>query len=142
MEKFRWALLGLNLLLTLALIFLLNAEGAGSIAKGSWEYKDLISILLTVVSVIVTFIGIIIAIAAIWGIQTLRTLAETKAVETSKLGSEAFLKSEEFKQIVEAQIRDSIQLSARDAVQDALAPLIVRSEDGTDDGNGDEEWVD
>lgn len=98
--------------------------------------------LLTVVSVIVTFVGIIIAVAAIWGFQTLRSMAESKAIETSKLGSEAFLKSDEFQGIVDAQIRTAIQSSARDAVQDALAPLIVRNEDGAEDGNGDQEWVD
>lgn len=142
MEKFRWANIALNLVLTIALILLLNAEGAGMIVKGDWEYKDLISVLLTVVSLIVTFIGIIIAIAAIWGFQTLKAMAEAKAVETSRTGSENFLKSEEFQSIVDRQIQASIQASARDAVQDALAPLIVKTEDGANEGNGDQEWVD
>ncbi|QWC55802.1 hypothetical protein F7D01_00710 [Erythrobacter sp. 3-20A1M] len=128
--------------LTIALILLLHAVGAELIVKGSWEYKDLISILLTVVSVIVTFVGIIIAIAAIWGFQTLKTMAEEKAVETSKLGSEAFLKSPEFQTIINTRIQTAIEASARDAVQDALAPLIVRNDDGASEGNGEQEWVD
>lgn len=39
------------------LLLLLDAQGAALIRPGDWEYKDLIAILLTVVSLIVTFIG-------------------------------------------------------------------------------------
>lgn len=135
-------MIAINSLLFGALLLLLDAQGASLITKGDWEYQDLVAVLLAVVSIMVTFIGIIIAVAAIWGFQTLKSMAEAKAVETSKLGSETFLKSDEFQGTLKSEIQAAIQSSARDAVQDALAPLIVKNDDGVEHQGGDEEWVD
>ena len=142
MQHSNWAMIAINSLLFGALLLLLDAQGASLITKGDWEYQDLVAVLLAVVSIMVTFIGIIIAVAAIWGFQTLKSMAEAKAVETSKLGSETFLKSDEFQGTLKSEIQAAIQSSARDAVQDALAPLIVKNDDGVEHQGGDEEWVD
>jgi len=123
------------------LFLLLDVQGAAIITKGSWEYKDLVAILLTVVSVIVTFVGIIVAVAAIWGFQTIRAMAEEKAVEVSRAGSTQYLQSEEFAASVRAQVDEEMRKRAQEAVQDALAPVIVPS-DAPDHPAGDEQWHD
>lgn len=123
-------------------LVLLSAQGAGLITRGAWEYKDLIGILLTVVSVIVTFVGIIIAVAAIWGFQTLKSMAEEKAVETSRTGSAAYLKSDAFKADLKAEIQEAIQSAAREAVQDALTPALLKAETAPEHQVKDEKWRD
>jgi len=141
----RWVGLAIgvtNLAVLAALLFLLSARGASAITPGAWEYKDLIAILLTAVSVIVTFIGFIVAVAAIWGFQTLKAMAEEKAIETSKLGSSAYLKSDEFKADLAVQIGATMQTTAREAVQDALASVIVPADVAPEHQVGDEEWHD
>lgn len=57
----------LNGMLFAALLLLIDAQGAALLRPGDWEYKDLVSVMLTTVGAIVTFIGIIVAVAAIWG---------------------------------------------------------------------------
>ncbi|WP_375271104.1 hypothetical protein [Sphingomonas sp.] len=124
------------------LLLLLDAQGASLIKPGAWEYKDLIAILLSVVSLIVTFIGFIVAVAAIWGFQTLRGMAEQTAVETSKLGSESYLASGGFKKIVDTAISQAMEARARDAVQDALGTSVLRADAAPEHQQGDEAWQD
>lgn len=68
--------------------------------SGALEYKDLISILLTAVTVVLAVLGIGIAILAIWGYKEFMTKAESKAEEAaSKIAKElvnTYLTSEEF----------------------------------------------
>lgn len=124
------------------LLLLLDVQGASLIRPGDWEYKDLIAILLTVVSLIVTFIGFIVAVAAIWGFQTLRGFAEQLAVETSKTGSDNYFSSEKFKEQVDAAIAAGMETRARDAVQDVLRTSIVTSDAAPEHQMRDEEWRD
>ena len=124
------------------LLLLLDVQGASLIRPGVWEYKDLIAILLSVVSLIVTFIGFIVAVAAIWGFQTLRGIAEKLAVETSKSGSDNYLSSEQFAQRVDIAIATAMETRARDAVQDALGASIVRADAAPEHQVRDEEWRD
>ena len=131
-----------NILMFVTLLVLLDAQGAGLISKGDWEYKDLVAVLLSTLSVIVTFVGIIIAVAAIWGFQTLRNMAEEKAIETSKLGSAAYLSSDEFKASLNTAIEGAIQSAARDAVQDALTPAVLKSDVAPEHQVKDEAWRD
>jgi uncharacterized membrane protein YcjF (UPF0283 family) len=141
----RWVRLAIgvtNLALLVALLFLLSANGASAIVPGAWEYKDLIAILLTAVSVIITFIGFIVAVAAIWGFQTLKGMAEEKAIETSKLGSSAYLSSDAFKADLAEQIKAAMQTAAREAVQDALTSVIVPADVAPEHQVGDEKWQD
>ncbi|TDW63532.1 hypothetical protein EDF57_1053 [Novosphingobium sp. PhB55] len=124
------------------LLLLLDVQGANLIRPGAWEYKDLIAILLSVVSLIVTFIGFIVAVAAIWGFQTIRGIAEQMAVETSKSGSDSYLSSEKFKESVDAAITAAMEARARDAVQDALSASIVTADAAPEHQMRDEEWRD
>jgi len=124
------------------LLLLLDVQGAALIKPGAWEYKDLIAILLSVVSLIVTFIGFIVAVAAIWGYQTLRGMAEKLAVETSKTGSETYLNSEAFGQRIDAALTVAMELRARDAVQDALGASILTADAAPEHQGHDTEWHD
>ncbi|RYY22858.1 MAG: hypothetical protein EOP62_21950 [Sphingomonadales bacterium] len=124
------------------LLLLLDLQGAALIRPGAWEYKDLIAILLSVVALIVTFIGFIVAVAAIWGFQTLRGIAEQAAVETSKSGSDTYLSSEQFNQRMDAAISASMEARARDAVQNALGASIVSADASPEHQVRDEEWRD
>ncbi len=141
----RWikrAFLAGNVVMFAMLLLLLDVQGAHLIKPGAWEYKDLIAILLSVVSLIVTFIGFIVAVAAIWGFQTLRGMAEKMAVETSKLGSETYLNSEKFKASVDAAITIAMEAQARDAVQSALGTSILGSDAAPEHQVRDEAWRD
>ena len=131
----------LNGVMFVALFLLLDLQGAAIITKGNWEYKDLIAILLSVVSIIVTFVGIIVAVAAIWGFQTLKAMAEEKAIEVSKTGSAKYLHSDEFAASIRAQVDVEFTKRAQEAVQDALAPVIVPA-DMPDHQAGDQPWQD
>jgi hypothetical protein len=141
----RWikhVILAANVLMFGMLLLLLDLQGASLIRPGAWEYKDLIAILLTVVSLIVTFIGFIVAVAAIWGFQTLRNIAEQISLETSKTGSDSYFKSEKFTERVDAAITAAMESRARDAVQDALGASILKSDAAPEHQVRDEEWRD
>jgi len=141
----RWikrAVLAANIVMFGMLLLLLDVQGAALIKPGAWEYKDLIAILLSVVSLIVTFIGFIVAVAAIWGYQTLRGMAEKLAVETSKTGSETYLNSEAFGQRIDAALTVAMELRARDAVQDALGASILTADAAPEHQGHDTEWHD
>lgn len=136
------AVLAANVLMFGLLLLLLDVQGATLIRPGAWEYKDLIAILLSAVSLIVTFIGFIVAVAAIWGFQTIRGIAEQMAVETSKSGSDSYLSSEKFKESVDVAITAAMEARARDAVQDALSGSIVTADAAPEHQMRDEEWRD
>lgn len=141
----RWikrAILVANVVMFGLLLLLLDLQGAALIQPGAWEYKDLIAILLSAVSLIVTFIGFIVAVAAIWGFQTIRGMAEQMAVETSKSGSDSYLSSAKFKESVDAAITAAMDARARDAVQDALSASIVTADAAPEHQMRDEEWRD
>jgi hypothetical protein len=141
----RWikrAVIAANMTMFGMLLLLLDVQGAALIKPGAWEYKDLIAILLSVVSLIVTFIGFIVAVAAIWGYQTLRGMAEKLAVETSKTGSETYLNSEAFGQRINAALTVALELRARDAVQDALGASILTADAAPEHQGHDTEWHD
>jgi heme/copper-type cytochrome/quinol oxidase subunit 2 len=67
---------------------------------GALEYKDLVSILLTAVTVVLAVLGIAIAILAIWGYKEFMAKAESKATESAgavaKTLVDTYLTSEEF----------------------------------------------
>lgn len=142
MRWVRRAILLANFVMFGLLLLLLDVQGAALIKPGAWEYKDLIAILLSVVSLIVTFIGFIVAVAAIWGFQTLRTIAEQISVETSKSGSDNYFNSEKFAERVDRAITTAMEIRARDAVQDALGTSILKSDAAPEHQMRDEEWRD
>jgi hypothetical protein len=138
----KWALALVNFGMLATLLLLLDAQGARLISKGDWEYKDLIAIQLSVVSIIVTFVGIIVAVAAIWGFQTLKAMAEEKAIEASKAGSAEYLGSDDFKASVKLEIQSAIDAAAKEAVQNALQPVVLAADAAPEHQAGDQKWVD
>lgn len=107
-------------------VWMFVAQGAPLLRPGpGWEYKDLVAILLSVVSIVVTFIGIIVAVAAIWGYQSIRAIAEQKAEETSRAGCDDYLKSESFQATVGAAIREQIENEVRSAFQTDLGASVL-----------------
>lgn len=142
MKWYHWLLIVTNALTFICLLLLLDAQGASMIVKGDWEYKDLVAVLLSVVSIIVTFIGIIVALAAIWGYQTIKSMAEEKAVQTSSVAINAHLGSDAFSTKVDEAIRARMDAVAKDVVQDTLNPLILRSDAAPEFQVKDEEWRD
>ena len=131
-----------NLAFFAGAVWFLSENGAASIAPGKWEYKDLISILLTVVSVIVTFIGIIVAVAAIWGYQSIRNVAEQKAEETSRQGCDDYLRSDVFRNAIDLALQARIELHAKEAVQNALGPAVLSADAAPEFKQDDREWRD
>lgn len=145
-------LLVLNLFLATALFWFLLLGASKTIMPGAWEYKDLVSVLLTVVTVVLAFIGVIVAGAAIWGYQSLKSIAEEKAVKTSQAGCDQYLKSPEFRTQIEAAIREKLEAEAKEAIQNALAPAVLQADTApefnaapagdADAKKGDEAWRD
>lgn len=131
-----------NLAFFVAVVWVLASHGASSIQPGDWEYKDLIAVLLTVVSIIVTFIGIIVAVAAIWGYQSLKSVAEQKAEETSRLGCDVYFQSDAFRVRVDSALQTRIEFQAKEAVQNALGPAVLSADAAPEFQQEDREWHD
>ncbi|MBZ9906121.1 hypothetical protein FJ950_18535 [Mesorhizobium sp. B2-3-14] len=143
-----------NLLFFVGLAAFLHWHASGLIVPGVWEYKDLVAVLLTTVTVVLAFIGVIVAGAAIWGYQSIKSIAEEKAEATSKAGCDDYLKSPVFREQVDQAIRQRLAAEAKEAVQDALGPAVLKADDapefqepvdaGAHAGNaeGDQKWRD
>jgi hypothetical protein len=126
-----WAnriILFLNICLIGALSWIWLTKGSFSIVPGAWEYKDLISILLTAVTVVLAFIGFIVGGAAIWGYQSIRAIAEEKAEKISAAGCNSYLNSQDFFSKIDTAIRDRLESEAKNAVQNALAPVVLSAD--------------
>jgi uncharacterized membrane protein YidH (DUF202 family) len=132
----------LNGLLFAALLMLIDAQGASLLRPGDWEYKDLVSVMLTTVGVIVTFIGIIVAVAAIWGYQSITSIAEKKAEETSKAGSDVYLQSAAFQTRLDAVILERMENIRKESVQTELGASVLVSDASGAPDEGDKQWQD
>ena len=71
-------LLAVNAVLLIVAIAYIVTRGIAAPPTG-WDYKDLITILLTVLGAILAALAIFIGIAAVWGYSVLRQAAEEKA---------------------------------------------------------------
>jgi len=101
----------------------------------SWDYKDVVSILLSIVTVALTVLGIIIAIAAFWSYQKITEAAEQRA----EGASERFLTSEAFLTRLDIHIVERLRNERQSQVQPNLD---VSEPDGGGAGGKDEPWVD
>ena len=82
----------------------------------SWDYKDVVSILLAIVTVALTILGIVIAIAAFWSYQKITDLAADRAESASKL----FLGSPTFTDRVDAIISERMENLRKDQLEKTL----------------------
>jgi len=100
-----------------------------------WDYKDVVSILLAIVTVALTVLGIIIAVAAFWSYQKITEAAEQRA----EGASERFLLSEAFLTRLDVHIIERLKNERQNQVQPNLD---VQEPDGGETGATDEPWVD
>ena len=130
-----------NLVLFAALGWLILSQGLPLRPSAGWEYKDLISALLTVVTIILAFIGLVVGIAAVWGWQTISKGAAREAAKVSAEQTDAHLQSESFQGALKVLIAEQLEKMKKAEVQ---AEVIV--DPGRDAPAGppaaDEPWQD
>jgi hypothetical protein len=101
----------------------------------SWDYKDVVTILLAIVTISLTVLGILIAIAAFISYQKIVDLAGERA-ETA---SEQFLVSPAFQTRVDLLISERM----KNAQTDELEAKLDVTQDNTGPGSAaDEPWID
>lgn len=105
----------IGIAVTISSIFLIKIVPA-SVKQYQMSYADLSAILLTAVSILVTILGIVVAILAFWGYRTILKTAK----QSAKDHIEAKLE-------VQGDLRIHIEDIASGLVKD-LVPPIVRSE--------------
>lgn len=103
-----------------------------------WDYKDVVSILLAIVTVALTVLGIIIAIAAFWGYQKITEAAVEKAEKASAMATDTFLGSTIFQTRLELLISEQMRNIRRDQIEPSL-DVSSGQEDGAP---GDQPWED
>lgn len=89
-----------------------------------WSAVDLVTVLLTVVTIVLAALGIFIAMAAILGYQALSDQSRKQAQETSASQVGDFLRSEAFAEQLRAIVSEQTKNYDRD---EALATLNARS---------------
>lgn len=104
----------------------------------SWDYKDVVSILLAIVTVALTILGIIIAVAAFWSYQKIIEIASDKAEHASKRTTTDYLDSTAFA----ARLDLIILERTRNYRKDQLEPHLDVSAPGGVEPVGDQPWED
>lgn len=101
----------------------------------NWDYKDVVSLLLAVVTVALTVLGIIIALAALWGYQQITQAAANRAAQASDI----YFESTTFIARLDLLISERM----KNARKDEIEPSLDVSNDGAPkDGGADEVWTD
>lgn len=133
-----------NFLLFLALVWLITARGVPLHATNGWDYKDVIAVLLTVVTVVLTFIGLVVALAAIWGWQTISQGAATEAAKASASQTDHHLQSDTFKAGLKLLIMEQMENMKKSSVQDDVVVDVGALEAAAlnFDSEHDEVWED
>ena len=134
-------LFGANLALILALVIVIAFQGLPLRASAGWEYKDVVANLLTVVTVVLTFIGLAVALAAIWGWQTISQGAASQAAKGATDRVDSYLEDEAFKSKLAILIKEQYENMQKADVQDVV--IAEQSVTAAPDGStADEEWND
>ena len=102
----------------LALVALLATYGVSHTLPASmpngWDYKDVVSMLLAIVTVALTVLGIIVAIAAFVGFQKISEIAAENAERSSDRRTDEFFGSDAFNARVEAVILERMKNMRKD----------------------------
>jgi hypothetical protein len=125
-----------------AVFWLFVNPATAALRPGTWEYKDLIAVLLSVVAIIVTFIGLFVAVGAIWGYQAIRGIAEHRAEEAAISSSQIHLGSEAFKADLLIAIREQMENEVRGMVQTAISGQRSDPVAASVPQQGDQQWRD
>lgn len=113
-------LLAGNVLLFAVLGWLLIAQGLPLHPSPGWEYKDLVSVLLTVVTIVLAFLGLAVALAAIWGWQTISQGAARRAAEVATDKTDAHLQSDDFQAKLKVLVEEQVENIKRAAAQQRI----------------------
>lgn len=150
MKVTNYLLLGANGLFLAILLWLVLSQGLHLHPSDGWEYKDLVSVLLTVVTIVLTFIGLVVALAAIFGWQTISQGATRRASEVAQGATDTHLRSDDFqsklKVLVEEQVENIKKAAAQQQITPETVPVpqipISPARGGTDSSLPDETWQD
>lgn len=108
----------------------------------SWDYKDVVSILLAIVTIALTVLGVIIAVAAFYSYQKLTEIASERAGEVagdvSATRTTTFLGSADFHARVDAIILERIANMRKDEIE----PSLDVTADGVAAPAADTPWTD
>ena len=86
----------------------------------SWDYKDVVALLLGVVTAGLTVVGIIIAIAAFWSYQQITQAASERAEKASKETTDQFLSSATFQTRLDILISERMKNMRKDEIEPGL----------------------
>lgn len=91
-----------------AVVWLLQS-GSFKLSPGSMTYEQLAATLLAASALIVTIIGIVVAVLALWGYREFQRTAEKKASKAAKRKVEAELQTGEIRQHIETIVVNFLQ---------------------------------
>ncbi|WP_156390638.1 hypothetical protein [Caulobacter sp. Root487D2Y] len=113
--------------------FLVVFAWRGAPSLSGWEYKDVIGILLTTVTVVVAGLALFLGLAAVWGYQKISEEASKDAIKAMQL----YLRSDEFFGIVSSIVSDRM----KGDMQAILASRVITEEIDGAPPSPDEPWV-
>jgi len=87
----------------------------------SWDYKDVVTILLSIVTVGLTMLVILVAVATLWGYQQISDHAGKRGEEASVKSAKEYLGSEDFRN----DLRDAISEHRKNEAQDQFGAGLV-----------------
>lgn len=96
---------------------------------GPWEYKEFVTILLTVVTIVLAVLGLGIAVLAIWGYYRLQATAEERAAKVAETTTDSHLGSKAFEEQLSGIIDEIFTRRAADRVT-GPAGQVEEPEDG------------
>ena len=128
-----------GLLLYLIALLLIGAHvawmtwhGLGDPPAG-WTYNDLLTILLTVTIIVMTALGLGIALLAVWGYKNLRDGAIEKAEKAVSDKADSYLKSQAFRDTLDSAINERIKKEVAGELRDL--------QQGVENGDGTAEEI-
>lgn len=120
MSRWNKILFGANLVTILMLMVVMASQGLPLRSSPGWEYKDIVANLLTVVTIVLAFIGLAVALAAIWGWQTISQSAAAKAAKGASDWVNDYVENEAFKSRLASLIKEQQENIQKESVQDAV----------------------
>ncbi|MDX8358572.1 hypothetical protein [Sphingopyxis terrae] len=131
-----------NILFLIALVAVIVFQGLPLNASPGWEYKDVVANLLTVVTIVLAFIGLAVALAAIWGWQTISQGAAAKAMQAAQSKVDTYIESDVFKERLAISLREQYENMEKTKAQDAVVAEEQNDGPQVAVGAGDEAWTD
>lgn len=103
---------------------------------GPWDYKDVVSLLLAIVTTVLAALGIILAVGAFWGYQKIAD----HATERAEKAVDAFLNSDKFYAKVKAIASEQMANNMRPVVAETINVTPPGDQPQQAGAPGDEPW--